>query len=76
MLITAVSYGRMGALYPTAGSATHTSEKAKNPHLGFLAGLGHDFGLLAAALINTVWHFNRVARALLPHISLHRMGGH
>src|ERR1700685_2680379 len=38
MLITAVSYGRMGALYPTAGSAYTYVGKGLNPHLGFLAG--------------------------------------
>src|ERR1700678_3287228 len=38
MLITAVSYGRMGALYPTAGSAYSYVGRGLNPHLGFLAG--------------------------------------
>jgi len=38
MLITAVSYGRMGALYPTAGSAYTYVGRGLNPHLGFLAG--------------------------------------
>src|SRR5207245_4890735 len=37
MLITAVSYGRMGALYPTAGSAYTYVGKGLNPHLGCLA---------------------------------------
>jgi amino acid transporter len=36
MLITAVSYGRMGALYPTAGSAYTYVGRGLNPHLGFL----------------------------------------
>ena len=49
MLITAVSYGRMGALYPTAGSAYTYVGKGLNPHLGFLAGLGDDSRLSAAA---------------------------
>ena len=39
MLITAISYGRMGALYPTAGSAYTYVGKGLNPHLGFLAGV-------------------------------------
>src|SRR6266446_3329657 len=38
MLITAVSYGRMGALYPSAGSAYTYVGRGLNPHLGFLAG--------------------------------------
>src|SRR5690348_9766222 len=33
MLITAVSYGRMGALYPQAGSAYTYVGKGLNPHL-------------------------------------------
>src|SRR5262249_15852456 len=38
MLITAVSYGRMAALYPAAGSAYTYVGRGLNPHLGFLAG--------------------------------------
>src|ERR1043166_800763 len=38
MLIPAVSYGRMAALYPTAGSAYTYVGRGLNPHLGFLAG--------------------------------------
>src|SRR5437764_14050200 len=38
MLITAVSYGRMGALYPQAGSAYTYVAKGLNPHRGSLAG--------------------------------------
>src|SRR5256885_10723823 len=38
MLITAISYGRMGALYPSAGSAYTYVGRGLNPHLGFMAG--------------------------------------
>src|SRR6058998_2324422 len=38
MLITAVSYGRMATLYPSAGSAYTYVGRGLNPHLGFLAG--------------------------------------
>src|SRR3954451_12903606 len=38
MLITAVSFGRMGALYPSAGSAYTYVGRGLNPHLRFLAG--------------------------------------
>src|SRR5207237_10279417 len=38
MLITAVSYGRMASLYPTAGSAYTYVGNGLNPHCGFLAG--------------------------------------
>jgi amino acid transporter len=55
MLITAVSYGRMGALYPTAGSAYTYVGKGLNPHLGFLAGWAMILDYLLQPLINTVW---------------------
>jgi putrescine importer len=38
MMLTAVSYGRMAARYPMAGSAYNYVGRALNPHLGFLAG--------------------------------------
>jgi amino acid transporter len=38
MMFTAASYGRMGALYPAAGSAYTYVGRGLNPHLGFLAG--------------------------------------
>jgi amino acid transporter len=38
MILTAVSYGRMATLYPSAGSAYTYVGRGLNPHLGFLAG--------------------------------------
>ena len=38
MMLTAFSYGRMAALYPSAGSAYTYVGRGLNPHLGFLAG--------------------------------------
>ena len=38
MVLTAVSYGRMAALYPSAGSVYTYVGKGLNAHLGFLAG--------------------------------------
>jgi putrescine importer len=38
MVLTAFSYGRMAALYPSAGSAYTYVGRGLNPHLGFLAG--------------------------------------
>jgi putrescine importer len=55
MLITAVSYGRMATLYPTAGSAYTYVGKGLNPHLGFLAGWAMILDYLLQPLINTVW---------------------
>ena len=55
MLITAVSYGRMATLYPTAGSAYTYVGKGLNPHLGFLAVWAMILDYLLQPLINTVW---------------------
>src|SRR5512147_2299244 len=55
MLITAVSYGRMAALYPAAGSAYTYVGRGLNPHLGFLAGWAMFLDYLLQPLINTVW---------------------
>lgn len=38
MMLTAVSYGRMAALSPSAGSAYTYVGRSLNPHLGFMAG--------------------------------------
>ena len=38
MVLTAISYGRMAALYPSAGSAYAYVSRGINPHLGFFAG--------------------------------------
>jgi putrescine importer len=38
MMLTAFSYGRMAALYPSAGSAYSYVGRGLNPHVGFLAG--------------------------------------
>ncbi|HEY6271279.1 MAG TPA: APC family permease [Terriglobales bacterium] len=55
MLITAVSYGRMAALYPSAGSAYTYVGKGLNAHLGFLMGWAMFLDYLLQPLINTVW---------------------
>jgi putrescine importer len=55
ILFTAVSYGRMAALFPSAGSAYTYVGKGLNPHLGFLAGWAMFLDYLLLPLINTVW---------------------
>src|SRR5450755_730955 len=55
ILTTAVSYGRMAALFPSAGSAYTYVGKGLNPHLGFLAGWAMFLDYLLLPLINTVW---------------------
>ncbi len=68
MLITAVSYGRMAALYPTAGSAYTYVGKGLNPHLGFLAGWAMILDYLLQPLINTVWMSTALHERYLPMI--------
>jgi putrescine importer len=68
MLITAVSYGRMGALYPTAGSAYTYVGKGLNPHLGFLAGWAMILDYLLQPLINTVWMATALHERYLPQV--------
>jgi len=68
MLITAVSYGRMAALYPTAGSAYTYVGKGLNPHLGFLAGWAMILDYLLQPLINTVWMSTALHERYVPMI--------
>src|SRR5438034_2737824 len=68
MLIKAVSYGRMAALYPTAGSAYTYVRKGLNPHLGFLAGWAMILDYLLQPLINTVWISTALHERYLPMV--------
>ena len=43
MLFTAVSYGRMSASYPAAGSTYTFAQRALNGNVGFLAGWSMTF---------------------------------
>lgn len=55
MVITAVSYGRMAAVYPSAGSAYTYVGRAINPHLGFLIGWAMLLDYILQPLLNVVW---------------------
>src|SRR5881227_3012727 len=68
MMITAVSYGRMAALYPAAGSAYTYVGKGLNPHLGFLAGWAMFMDYLLQPLINTVWISQALHARYLPKV--------
>ena len=68
MLITAVSYGRMAALYPSAGSAYTYVGKGLNPHLGFLAGWAMILDYLLQPLINTVWISTALHERYVPQV--------
>ena len=52
MMLTAVSYGRMAALYPSAGSAYTYVRKGLNAHLGFIAGWAMLLDYLIVPIIN------------------------
>src|ERR1043166_7469954 len=68
MLITAVSYGRMGALYPSAGSAYTYVGRGLNPHLGFMAGWAMILDYLLQPLINTVWISTALHERYVPQV--------
>jgi putrescine importer len=55
MLFTAFSYGRMAALYPTAGSAYTYVGRGLNPYFGFIAGWAMILCYLIIPVINTVF---------------------
>ena len=55
MMITAFSYGRMAAVYPSAGSAYTYVGKAMSPHLGFLVGWAMLLDYILQPLLNAIW---------------------
>jgi len=55
MSLTAFSYGRMAALFPSAGSAFTYVGKGINPHFGFMAGWVMVLCYLIIPVINTVY---------------------
>jgi amino acid transporter len=68
MMITAVSYGRMAALFPSAGSAYTYVGKGINPHLGFLAGWAMFLDYLLLPLINCVWIATAMHNVYTPKV--------
>ena len=67
MMITAVSYGRMAALYPSAGSAYTYVGRGLNPHLGFLAGWAMLMDYLIIPIVNVIYGALSAGR-LLPAV--------
>jgi amino acid transporter len=55
MLFTAVSYGRLSAVYPSAGSAYAYVGRGLNAHVGFLVGWAMFLGYLVIPLVNVVY---------------------
>ncbi|MBV9303729.1 MAG: APC family permease [Acidobacteriaceae bacterium] len=65
MLLTAVSYGRMARVYPSAGSAYAYVRGEFGNFAGFLAGWGIVLDYLLNPLICTIW-CSKAAQNLLP----------
>jgi putrescine importer len=55
MMLTAISYGRMASLYPSAGSAYTYVGKGLNNYFGFLAGWAMILDYLIVPIINTIY---------------------
>lgn len=55
MMLTAFSYGRMAALYPSVGSAYSYVGRGLGAHWGFMAGWAMCLDYLVIPLINTVY---------------------
>ncbi len=75
MMITAVSYGRMAAVYPSAGSAYTYVGRTINPHLGFMIGWAMLLDYILQPLINVVWisaalHSRYISEVPFPLIAL------
>ncbi len=55
MMVTAVSYGRMASIYPSAGSAYTYVSRGLNAHLGFLAGWAMILDYLIIPIVSTIY---------------------
>jgi amino acid transporter len=67
MLLTAISYGRMARLYPSAGSAYTYVGKEIHPTLGFLTGWGLLLDYVINPLICVIW-CSKAAGNLVPSV--------
>jgi putrescine importer len=67
MSLTAISYGRMAAAYPEAGSTYAYASKGLNPHLGFLAGWGMILDYVLIPLLSVIF-VGLTAYKLVPQI--------
>lgn len=67
MLLTAISYGRMARIYPSAGSAYTYVGKEIHPTLGFLTGWGLLLDYVINPLICVIW-CSKAAGNLMPAV--------
>ena len=67
MMVTAISYGRLAAVHPSAGSAYSYVTRELNPYLGFLVGWAMLLDYLIIPVINVVYGSLTLSR-MLPAI--------
>src|ERR1700712_1065442 len=67
MLLTAVSYGRMARVYPSAGSAYTYVAKELNPLLGYVVGWSMLMDYLLNPIICAIW-CSAAAQNIFPQI--------
>jgi amino acid transporter len=68
MLFTAISYGRMGNVYPSSGSAYSYVSREIHPALGYFVGWGMIFDYVMNPVICVIW-VSKAAMNLIPEIS-------
>jgi len=67
MLFTAISYGRMANVYPSAGSAYTYVSREIHPSLGYFVGWGMIFDYIMNPIICVIW-ISKAAMNLVPEI--------
>lgn len=67
MMATAVSYGRMASMYPSAGSAYTFVSRGLDANLGFLAGWATVLDYLIIPIVSTTYASITLAR-VVPHM--------
>jgi len=67
MMLTAVSYGRMASVYPSAGSAYTYVSRGLNVHLGFLAGWAMVLDYLVLPIVSVVYAALTLVR-IVPYV--------
>jgi len=67
MMFTAISYGRMANVYPSAGSAYAYVSREIHPSLGYFIGWGMIFDYVMNPIICVIW-ISKAAMNLIPEI--------
>ncbi len=67
MLFTAISYGRMARVYPSAGSAFTYVSKEINPLLGFITGWSMTMDYMLNPMISIIW-CSKAAMNFAPNV--------